>query len=445
MARKKPDKVKEAFKRLSAEILKYGDEGKGDLRDLFEVHRPEVIFKLEQGPDRQARAAQLIGEMRIISRELSEAKYFRERDDRKKAQAAEKRGKSKAKKKPKKKPVPRRKVSGVHDRFKYVLAELPSGEWAAKITRQGRQILPAPGAPPIIDHPELRKRFRDQGAAELAVRRVINTAMIWYAERGIRPKEKVRRSKSVRAGVQRRTSGQRAAMEREAETEASVKAEEQRRERIRAQRRKEKVEKRDRRPSDPKTSRGRKLIYIPRKNPSKPFQFSHSETGALKQGKKSYDNYKGWMEKWEKSLEDGKPNFRYLMRAYDHIENARANFTIAEDRRLAEEASNLKTDLRGNIVQMFKLCSRELRQRRSNPSSADHKEMASSHMMKADACWKKYCDSCGITDLLNAYKHLELAREEFQHAGDSEGTANACARIKLARKELRKKKDGKAK
>jgi len=430
MARKNPDKAKEAFKRLSAEIIRHGDDGEGDLKDLFEVHRPDVIFKLDQGPERQARAAQLLGEMTNLSRELTEAKYHREREGKKKKVSRT----SKAK--------PRREVSGTHDGFRYVLVQLPDGQWGAKITRRGRQIIPSPGAPPIFDSPALNKRFPDQGAAEVAVRRVINTALIWYDERGIRPREKVRRSKKVRGGIHRRTAGQREAMERETTAESEAAAEERRRERVREGRRKAKVGKseRMRRPSEPgKPARGRKLVYIPKGNPSNPFSFRRSESAAIKQAKKALEKSEEWQARWNESLKAGKPDFAAVMKAYDHIENARANFVLGEEKGRADKAMDRKSSLRRNIIEMFKTCTRELSKRKSNPSQGDHREMGNSHMEKADACWKKYCDSCNVTDLLNAYKHLEIAREELQHAGDTDGVAQARARIKLARQELRKR------
>jgi len=429
MARKNPDKAKEAFKRLSAEITKYGDDGVSDLKDLFEVHRPDVIFKLDQGPERQARAAQLLGEMTNLSRELAEAKYYRERKGKKKASRT-----SKAK--------PRREVPGTHDGFRYVLVQLPDGQWGAKITRRGRQIIPAPGAPPIFDSPALSKRFPDQGAAEVAVRRVINTALIWYDERGIRPREKIRKSKKVRGGIHRRTAGQREAMEREAAAQSDTAAEERRRERIREGRRKAKVDKseRMRRSSEPgKPTRGSKLVYIPKGNPSNPFSFRRSESATIKQGKKALEKSKEWQARWDESLKAGKPDFAAVMKAYDHIENARANFVLGEDKGRADKAMDRKSSLRRNIIEMFKTCTRELSKRKSNPTRGDHQEMGNSHMEKADACWKKYCEGCNVTDLLNAYKHLEIAREELQHAGDSDGVAQARARIKLARQELRKR------
>ncbi len=433
MARKNPDKAKDAFKRLSAEILKYGEEGKRDLKDLFELHKPEVIFVLEQGPERQARAAQLIGEMRVLSRELAQSKYFRERGEPKgktKGKVSKKRG---------------RQVTGTHDGFRYVLVQLPDGKWGAKITRQARQIIPETGAPPILDHPALRKPFRDEHDAELAIRRIINTSMMWYVHRGITPKERVRKTKAVSAGIQRRTAGQVAARAREKSEVASEEAERRRREQRAEKRRAEKVEgRRDRRPGAPASAGpGRKLQYIPRGNPSSAFDFKHSESSAVKQAEKSLAKAKEWETLWSESLESGSPDFRAVMKAYDHIENARANFTLAGDSKRAEMADESKRSLRHNIIEMFNLCKRELSRKRNtnpgaNPSSSEHDKLAVGHMVKAEAAWAKYCEGCNVTDLLNAYKHLELAREEFQHAGNADGVSEAKTKIKLARAALRK-------
>ena len=432
MARKNPDKAKEAFKKLSSEILKFGDEGKADLKELFDLHRPEVIFKLEPGPERQARAAQLISEMRILARELAHAKYFRSREKLK----AEKQRKGKGK------PRARRQLSGVHDGFKYILVELPDGQWGAKITRQARQIIPDREAPPIVDHPRLAKPFEDQASAELAVRRIINTSMIWYSERGIIPKEKVRTTKSGRAGAQRRTAGQVAARQRE-QTERRESASAKRERERRAEERRTKKAKRQK-PRRPEAASSRKVVYIPRKNPSTPFAFSHSESSALKQAKKSFEKYKEWEERWNESLEAKRPDFNAVMKAYDHVENARANFTLAEERHLADKADEVKRSLRHNIIEMFKVCNRELRSRRDNPkgnpSKSAHEKIGQSHMKKAETAWAKYCDSSceSLADLLNAYKHLEIAREEFQHAGAAEGVRQAKEKISIARADLRK-------
>ena len=429
MARKNPDKAKEAFKRLSAEILKYGDEGKQDLKELFDVHKPEVIFKLEPGPERQARAAQLIGDMRVLSRELAQAKYFRERGG-KKGKPARKERKA------------HREVPGTYDRFKYVLVELDDGKWGAKITRQGRQIIPEPGAPPIVDHPRLKKSFDSQSDAEIGIRRIINTAMIWYADRGIVPKEKVRRTAGVRETIHRRTAGQvaareRAQLEREAEEEKEAK-----RERRAARRREEKVEgRKPRRPSEPSTSRGRKMVFIPRKNPGNPFTFERIGEKALAQGEKSLSRYREWQEKWEDSLREEKPNFSAVMKAYDNIENARANFVLAGESHLADKAEEIKKSLRHNIIEVFKYCRKELKSRggvRQNPSASEHDELGAKNMLKADECWKKYCDTGNVVCLMDAYKYLVLSKEEFDHAGNSEGEDEAKERIKLVRSELRK-------
>ena len=266
--------------------------------------------------------------------------------------------------------------------------------------------------------------------------------MIWYAERGIVPKEKVRKTKGVRAGIQRRTAGQVAARERAREAGEAAAAESLRRQE-RAEERKRKKAKKKRRGSTPEPGRrGRKIEYIPRNNPSNPFSFSASQEKALKQGHKALDKYKEYRDEWEESLGEDKPNFTKVMKAYDHIENARANFVLAGERNLADKANEIKRDLRHGVIELFKVCAKELRQRRSNPSKGDHQEIAASNMQKANASWAKFCESCNLTDALNTLQHLAIAREEYQHAGDSEGVEQARVKIKLARDAIRKMSKG---
>ena len=61
-------------------------------------------------------------------------------------------------------------------------------------------------------------------------------------------------------------------------------------------------------------------------------------------------------------------------------------------------------------------------------------------MSKATISWDKYInDPKNIKSLLNAYKHVEIAREEFKYAKDKEGIDLAKSRIKLIKRELESK------
>lgn len=419
MARKNPDKAKEVIRRLASEIRKYGDEGKQDLKDLFETHRPDLIFKLPPGPDRQARAAALVADMRNTATELTKSKYYR--------------GKKTSE-----------QVAGTHDRFRYIIEKTPEGKWRARITRQARQIIPHPDAPPIVDHPRLKKPFKSCEDAEDAIRRIINTSMFWYESRGITPKERVRKTKSARAGVRRRTAGQVAARAREHEK----KQEEAERKRLSAQRaeerRRKKASKKQRRAKTPESRGGRKIVFVPRKNPSaNPFSFSTSGSSAKRAADRAAAKYVEYAEEWQESLAERDPSFAKIMKAYDFVENARANYLLAEEPELAARMQEEKREIRKQIILIFKTCYRELESRRKknpshNPGKSEHAKIAKKHMAKAETAWKKYCDDCKVTDLLNAYKHLEIAREEFHHAGDTEAVAEAKEIIKQARAALRK-------
>lgn len=224
MSRPNTDKVKSLIKTLAQEISKHGEEGKSELRQLFEARPPQAILSLPPGPTRSALAAELISDMRSIARELTEAKAARIHG------AIDKRNKSGSKKKqktssekPKKGPseiVSR--SSGKIDGFIFEIGELVSGEYIVKITRKGRRVIEDEKAPRIYDNKHLVQKFRSKDEAEIAARRVVNSAMIWYAERGITPREKARRSKSAGRGVQRRTSSDRAGISQEKSETARI-------------------------------------------------------------------------------------------------------------------------------------------------------------------------------------------------------------------------------
>ena len=424
MARKNPDKAKEVFARLRKEILKYGDEGEEALGELFESHRPDVIFAMEQGPERQARAAQLIADMRVTGREIAEARYHRGKDEEVEEveEARERPG--------------HRTTSGRYDRFRYTITEAPDGSCTAKITRQARQLYTHPGAPPIVDHPRLRKPFRDCAQAELAVRRIINTALIWYEERGLSPTEKVRKTAMVKAGIHRRTPGQSAARERAAQE----KKEERKKKKARDRQRSEGREARygEPRQRSVESSPGRKITYIPRKNPSNPRSFELSESAAYRHGVKSREGYEKWKDSWEESLREGKPNFGAAMKAYNFIENARVNFTLAGDDRRAQEAAEIRKSIRHNLIEALKVCRKELSGRRLNPEPSEHRRTYGRYMSKMDAALDRWSETGNIVCLIDAYKYAELSYAEAQNANDT-GMAEALkTKIKTIRDGLKR-------
>jgi hypothetical protein len=450
MPRRNPDQAKELIQRHTKEILRYGDEGKAELRELFVgAQRPDVILSLPQGPDRSARAAALIGSLREILQELSEGKAVRELQSGKKASKKPEEQKATE---PKKKPSDIIwRTHGNIDRFNYTINKRRDGYFVAKITKKGRNVIEDDKAPRIYDNPLLDKHFSSHDDAELAVRRVINTAMIWYAERGIRVRERKRRSEKSRGTMRRRTAAMREEISKEeAETRriaAKKKAAQERKERIR----KEKMEGTyRRRRSNPEKS----LRHIPRGNPSKFFSFKHSETSAEKQAAKSYSSYLSYREKWDESLRSGKPRFITVMKAYDALENTRANLMLAGQKERADAVDRLRVDLRQQLIDIFSTCSRYLSKMgkeeefsepkvtQMNPGPDTHVKIANELLEKAKSEMAKYKESGSIPRLLNAYSNYEMAKREFRYAKHKTGLKKATAGAKRSREELKKKARG---
>lgn len=480
MARNNPDKVKKVYESLSREFLSYGEEGQSDLDDIVIVHKPDQIFMLDQGPERQARSAQLISEMRVRLAELArehQQKVSRkiEFDDGKYGRIS-----------------PELQVTGNYDGFRYILTKLVDGRWSAKVTRQARNIIENKDAPSVYDSPYLNKPFRSQRDAELAVRRAINTAMIWYSEHFIAPQEKSRKTKAISGSISRRTTAQADIKALTDKERAQAEAERKRRRDAKDKRLAEKVRRHEqgrRRPSEvQQLGPGRKRVYIPKGNPEPPplhkdsartvvkdlTLFEKAKAAAKKaarsakktaskirqdgddpatvQAKMSYTKYKKYNKQFGASVGANKPDFGLLLKAYDGLENSRLNFKLAGQPALAAKVSSRKSKLAASIVQALDTgyAAQLFRARYEgddiedaewieNPSKPQHKALGGANMVKADKCWKKYSETGSLASLLDTYKYLEIAREESKHAKDSEGVAHAKARISLVRKEFKKK------
>ena len=246
--------------------------------------------------------------------------------------------------------------------FRYVIVHRPDGRWTARITKQARQIILPDGAPRIIDHPLLDKRFDRMNDAELAVRRIINTSLIWHAERGIIPMERSRRSQAAMQGLglKRRTPGQTAAIQRKLEaareaegTVASrIKTEEQ------ALSAKSKRGSKQRKPRQ--SAHGE---YVPKRNPETPETKERAKQieKHIKSGSKSYLRYKDLRVEWDESLWGDAPDFLIAMKAYDRISDSAADFAFAGRKDVAERLAAIRRGLREKIVEMLTLCNSELK------------------------------------------------------------------------------------
>ena len=403
-----PGEAQSHFKRLTKEILKYGNEGKRELDALFEVMPPKKIFSLPSGPVRGAKEAELIGEMRVIARDFAEEKA---RASRPKKEVEPKKVKKVKAAKPKRPPEPKivRRSSGNVDRFSYIIVELDNGDIRAKINRKGRNIFEHEDAPKIYESNRLKRAFKDKDEAEFEVRRVVNSAMVWYETRGIRPREKVRRSKDAGRGIGRRTPEMKSAISRERRETRDIK----RKKRAAKDRKSRLLEEKVRR-SNPT---GKTIGHIPRVNPSNPSSFRHSEDTAEKQAVKAFAAYVKYKDKWDESNKKGRPRFDWVMKSYDAIENARANFLLSGNMEQAAAADKIKAGLRTKINDLFADCIKRLASKKdpeTNPTPEVHGEIGRSTLTAADRSIAKYEGSGKLKDLLDAHDGYTTAFLELK-------------------------------
>ena len=427
-----PGEAKGHYKRLTTEILKYGNEGKEELDALFKIMPPKKIFSLPQGPDRGAREAELISEMKVIARDFAEAKS---KASRPKKKAETKKMKKAKTSKPKKPPEPQivKKSGGQIDGFSYVIVELDNGDIIAKINRKGRKIVEHDDAPKIYESKRLQKSFADKDAAEFEVRRVVNSAMVWYETRGIRPREKVRRSKSSGRGYSTRTPEMKSAIAKEDREMATI-----RRKRKEARERKDRMlrEKVIGNPS------GKSFGHIPRVNPSKSSFFSHSEDTAEKQAVKAFEAYVNYKDKWDRSIAKGKPRFAWVMKAYDAIENSRANYLLSGNTTQAESVNKLKGKLREKISHMVEDCIARL-SRKGNPSSnPTANPTAEEHLETAKDTEETAMSLISRGRIVEGYGHLTTSVGNYMDAGDQAKANELSAVLKKLRNKIEKKMRG---
>lgn len=289
------------------------------------------------------------------------------------------------------------------------------------VTKYGRRILPEEGAPPLYNHRDEKKLFHHRVDAELRARRVINAALIWYEEHRSQIKERVRlagqRKKSHEKIQATRTSG---------------------------------VSRKLREAWEKKT--GKKS----RKRISNPI-FGGRSGDMLAQAKDALAQYKSEFSTFQRSMRRGNPNFGALMNAYDWLENARANFSLAEKKSDARAVQDRKGELRDSIISMMGACDvedlleeayalnpskkgskkkRSKKRSKKNPTAEVHQKLGTGFLKKSEKAWDRYCNTLKTNDLLKAYENLVLAEQELGYAKDKNGLAQARAGLKSARDEL---------
>jgi len=413
MARRKNPHT--GYETLKAELLKYGDEGKQELRDIIETHRPEMIFQLPPGPDRAAKEADLISHMRETIRDIVKARAIRKS--------------TRVTKVPVRKKLGKRWVSKTFERFKYDLIEEPNKKWSVKLTRKGRQLIHVEGAPKIEDQPAFRELHNSEYAADLAVRRAINTVLIWYGERGITLREKPRKTKYTGRTVTRRTAAEAQEREREKELER-----ERRRKAATRERRERRKLAAKTRPREARLREPEARIYIPKnplKNPARP------QKTAAQQAKESFTEYRRLKSRIETSQHKTGVirDFKALMDAYDALTNSRANYVIAGDLDMAGMVDDRRKDLKTLIINMLHKCYSA--KEKSNPTEGQHKKLGQKHLERSQKSWEKYRQSDNPKDLFDAYKYLELAHENFKQANNKDGTVQAKEGLRVVRAEMK--------
>lgn len=288
------------------------------------------------------------------------------------------------------------------------------------VTKYGRRILPEPGSPPLYNHPDENKLFQLRDDADIRARRVINAALIWFEEHRGQIKERVRiagHRKKVHEDIQSKRT--------------------------------RKVSKELREAWEKKT--GKKS----RKRISNPIFGGESE--MLAQAKDALSQYKSEFSTFKRTMSRGNPDFGALMRAYDWLENARANLSLAEKKSDARAVQRRKEELRDSIVSMMGACDveelldeayslnpskkrskkkRSKKRSKKNPTAETHQKLGTGFLKKSEKAWEQYCDTLKTDDLLKAYENLVLAEQELGYAKDKKGLAQARDGLKSARAEL---------
>lgn len=494
------------FNRTIKEIKKIpGTEGELDY--LEKLHKPDEIAALPEGREKAARSGAYMSDLRellmvapssyldqesqIAKRKASAARDEEERkaEKREKARAARARRRGKAAtRQGDKSPIFEGKSSpldvlvtypGSYQGFRYEVYLLQNGRYKAKVTNKARKLLPfstdkaieigtrylnvkkeipvgeisrrdaleAGTAPVIQEQSFLKKLYREKEDAEVAARRAINTVLYWYDDRGVRTKERMRKTERARAAVTRRTAGQVEALA----LTAAEKAEKKARDKILKARMERKIQKRfmrqqeQRRPEGPIVEgKSRKRIFIPKSNPSAFDALYNPSTGkpgyTVESARKAYKKHKSmWME----SLGVGAPDFEEFFNAYDHLEYARANAHVNGYKKAAASALKAKNKMRDQMIHILNTMfyggdddGDSYRVYQENPGPEVHQSAGNKKLESAERSMSAYMRTGNKTTLMNAYKDFELALEELKYVKDKDGIRRAKKGVKSARAEM---------
>lgn len=457
------------------QISSYGPGAREEVVEIHKRHDPASIFKMKEGPEKATATGAYISELRELLASLTRDRQVsglraskRKSKDRareealeaksqRRKKAAERRKKAQAAMSGKPKKTDKIEVTypGNYQGFRYEVYLLTNGKYLPRVTSKARKLMPFEDkrfgqAPQIKDNKRLAKLYKDQESAEIAARRAINETLMWYDERGLTPIERKRKTKGVKGAIRRRSAGQVASRQEEM-TEAQKAAERKRikaeRERRKAERKVSRATQERRREAEGKTRGGQQLalgrvMYMPKSNPSSFEFFSDSQSTTPKsQASLSFKQYKEDLKRFKRSLRDNDPDFGLLLRAYDMIENARANAYMAGNTGRASKYDEHRGDLREMIEDSLEACSELIVKSGGsyidNPGPREHGAIGLGYLDKAERGWDKYSRTSNMTTLMNVYKNAELACEELSYAKDKKNLHRAKKVCSLARNEMK--------
>lgn len=162
-------------------------------------------------------------------------------------------------------------------------------------------------------------------------------------------------------------------------------------------------------------------------------------------------NFDVSFKKWESTVAKGKPDFTHLLNAYEEILVAHSILVGAgiDDGGIR----NAVEGIRGSLLVFLKcvdstkaglLTDTSMKSARKlsmvgnprNPTAEVHQEMGEGFLAESEELWNSYCKTGSTKTLLDAYRVLELACQEFEYTGDKKRMKQACDGIKAARAEI---------
>jgi len=169
-------------------------------------------------------------------------------------------------------------------------------------------------------------------------------------------------------------------------------------------------------------------------------------------GKKHINKFEASFKKWDSSVKKKQPEFAQLLDSYDNLLFAHAYLTLGGgDGRTARALDQIRDSLLAFLrcvdpqkaellTQTVMKGARKLsgfpNSNPKNPTSEVHQEMGEGFLSESEKLWASYCKTRSPNTLLDAYRTLELACQEFEYTGDKKRMRQAKEGIKAARAEL---------